>query len=187
MLGLIPRVIRLTLESLPDGNNIYVEVCKRVGFEPDASFRLDTNYDDQKVLSMIDEAATVLGVPRHTVVEAFADMFIAESRERFPKFYDMAKNSREFLERQPAIHACLSSGVEGLETREAVKSKFKVETVAGGIVTHYRSANCFAALYVTLAERIIKYYGDTATVTTLDDINASYCRVKIIWDEESSK
>lgn len=184
MLGLIPLIIESTLKGLPNGEIAYIDVCQRVGFEPDQKFRLDTNYDDKKVLSMIDAAADVLGIARSEVLSAFADTFIAEANRRFPKFFEMSRDSRDFLERQPAIHACLSSGVEGLETREAVKSKFEVEKISGGIITHYKSPNCLGALYVALAERVIKHYSDTATITPLDDINASECRIQIVWDSE---
>lgn len=183
MLGLVQLVLSEMLIEEAGGARLYEEVCRQAHIDPHAVFRLDRDYDDGQALKMFEATADVLGIELQKVLAVFADAFVRDSLTRFPVFFEMAANSREFLERQPKIHGCLAMAVRGDVGGDAASRKFEITPIAGGIQTRYRSRNCLAALYVALAERIIAHYEDQATVTVLDDIFAPDCRIEVVWHD----
>lgn len=183
MLGLVQLVLADMLIQEAGGPRLYEEVCRQAHIDPHTVFRIDKDYEDGQALKMFVATAEALGVEVPKVLAVFADAFVRDSLMRFPVFFEMSANSREFLERQPKVHGCLAMAVRGHSGGDAAAGKFEITAIPGGIRTRYRSRNRLAALYVALAERIIAHYEDDATVTVLDDITGTDCRIDVVWHD----
>ena len=180
MLGLIPAVMMKMLRE-EGGQQAYKKVCEAARVAPIDQYRLDKEYGDREVVRMFEAAEAVLGMARPQLMDAYAQAFLRDALVRFPVFFKMAKNSREFLERQPGIHCCMASAVADKRRREEIIERFEIEHHRSGIIAYYRSHNRMAALYVSLAKAIVEYYEDEATITPLDDLAAHDCRIRIDW------
>jgi len=98
-------------------------------------------------------------------------------------WFTMAKNSYQFLARQPAIHNTLAKSVTDKKTRDNIREKFRIETVKNKIITHYKSPNQHCGLYIALAQWIIDYYRDKATMKETRCMKSGdpECEIYIQW------
>jgi hypothetical protein len=79
-------------------------------------------------------------------------------------WFQLCKNSRQFLEMQPEIHNTFAIGLQRPEDRDAVTTKFRLEKLEDELVVHYRSANQMCDMYKAIAQLVFNHFGDTATI-----------------------
>ncbi len=164
MVGLIQKLLMDLIEESA-GADAVAEVMRRAEVPVDRVFRMDEVYEDAEWQRLLGATCAVLDITAEQAEEAYADFFFKDSQRRWPMWFQMSKNAREFLIRQPVIHNGFATGVRDAESRQAITDKFEVEEKDQDLVVHYRSPNKLCGLYMKLAERIINHYGDKATVS----------------------
>ncbi len=163
MVGLICKVL-IDFVRATGGDAAVNKVKLQAQVPPAQEYKLNGVYDDAEWRRLVGAACAVLGITADQAEADFADFFFKDSLGRWPMWFKMSRNSREFLLRQPAIHNSLAAGVSEEAQRTAIADKFRIEATDDGLVTHYRSANGHCGLYRALARCIINHYGDEATV-----------------------
>jgi hypothetical protein len=101
---------------------------------------------------------------RRISVEDIAKAFFEDTLVRFPKWFEMCKTSRQFLEMQPEIHNTFAHGLRRPEDRQAVMDKFRLEKLDDELIVHYRSRHHLCDMYKAIAERVFQHYQDRATI-----------------------
>jgi hypothetical protein len=182
MVGLMHKLLLKMVES-EAGKDAVAEVYRRAGLAADHVFRMNENYDDAEWRRLLEVAFEVLEMPTERAVDLLADYFLTDALDRWPMWFEISKNSREFLKRQPAIHNGFYTGIRDPEMRSKLRDKFHVEERDGAIVTRYRSPNQLCGLYVALARWVIQHYGDTATVEHVTCTQQGFpdCQIHIRW------
>lgn len=182
MIGVIQRVL-VDLVRERRGEAGAARFLADAGLAADFQFRIDTDYDDAQCLALFAAAGRVLDLPQGALFEAYADIFVRRSRVMFPAFYSLARSSREFLRRQPAIHNSFAAGLRDEAARRHVTDKFSIAEDGADLVTTYRSANGLCGLYRALATRVIADYGEEAEIT--DELcvarGDAHCRLRLHW------
>lgn len=162
MVGLIQKLLLDMVESAngPEGVR---ELKRRAGVPEDQIYRMDEVYSDEECMRLLAAACEVLQVSQAEAEVAYADFFFNDAKKRWPMWFKMSKNSREFLQRQPAIHNGFATSFEDLELRKGINDKFSMVGTESSLVVTYRSPNQLCGLFKTLAQWIIDYYEDEAT------------------------
>lgn len=163
MVGLIQKILLDVVEQRA-GVAGALEVKRRAGVAPDRIFRIGEVYSDEEWKLLFHAACDVLQLAEAELLDVYAERFGQDALLRFPMWFRMCANSREFLERQATIHNVFASGVRDREARRAVVDKFRIEKRAGEIITHYRSPNRLCGLYKALARWMVGYYGDEVVI-----------------------
>jgi hypothetical protein len=182
MVGLIFKVL-IDLVKTAGGDDAVNKIKLKAEVPPDREYMLNAVYDDAEWRRLVGATCEVLGITAEQAEQAYADFFFKDALARWRMWFQMSKNSREFLLRQPAIHNSLASGVNEEAQRNAIADKFHIEATEGGIVTHYRSGNGHCGLYKALARCIIKHYGDEATIEERRCARrgAEECEIHVQW------
>lgn len=182
MVGLIHKVFFDLVRSI-GGEDAVTEVRRRAGVPSGREFHLNITYDDAEWRRLLQAARDIAGLTPEAMDEAYADAFARDALVRWPMWFEMADNSRAFIEMQPTIHNSLASGVADRISRQAIRDKFRVERRGSGTITYYRSSNRHCGLYKALARRIIEHYGDEATIDEPRCMHtgSSECEIHIHW------
>lgn len=182
MVGLIQKLL-LDLVEARAGAGAVSEVRRRAEVPPDRIFRIGEVYSDEEWQRLLRAACDVLDLSEGEAMEGFAEVFMGDALSRFPMWFEMSVNSREFLERQITIHNVFASGVRDPEARRAVVDKFRIEKHKDKIVTHYRSPNHLCSLYKSLARWMFRHYGDEAILEEHKCMNCGdeECEIHVIW------
>ena len=182
MVGLVHKLLFDLVESLV-GAEAVSEVKRRAGVPADKTFRMDEAYDDEEWRRLLAAACDVLEVSQQQAEETYADFFLIDALQRWPMWFQMSRNSREFLERQPKIHNGFATGVHDVEAGRAINDKFRLETSDKELVMHYRSPNQLCGLYQALARWIINHYGDEATIEETRCLKKGdpECEIHVCW------
>ena len=182
MVGLIHKIL-FDLIKTTGGEDAVTKVRERAGIPPDREIKMQVAYDDAEWRGLVAATCEVLQITPQQAEEAYAAFFYKDALQRWPMWFTMSKNSREFLERQPAIHNSLSAGVLDEVARQAVADKFLIQRTSDGIITHYRSENRHCGLYKALARQIIEHYGDEAVIEEhrCQNAGAEECEIVIRW------
>lgn len=162
MIGLIQKVL-MDLVRDQGGEQAVQAVCARAGVDPATGFRIDTDYADIECLALMEATGDYFGLDETTLYQRYADHFIVASRRLFPMFYQMSGSAREFLQRQPRVHATLASSLRNEESRERVRDKFAVDEDGDALMVTYSSPNRLCGLYEALFQRLLAEYGETGT------------------------
>ncbi len=163
MVGLIQKLLFDLIESSA-GEEAGREVRRRADVPQDKEFLIYEAYDDAEFRRIFASMLDVLNLGQEEAEEAFAAFFLKDSEVRWPIWFKMAKNAREFLLRQPRIHNGFATSQRDPALRAAIDDKFEVEDCDGEVIVHYKSANQLCGLYMALARRVIIHYGDNAVV-----------------------
>ncbi len=163
MVGLIQKIL-LDLVDEKAGPEAVAEVKRRAGVAPERIFRIGEVYSDDEWQRLLNAATDVLHASDAELLDAYAERFGRDALRRFPMWFEMCANSRDFLERQATIHNVFASGVRDPDARRAVVDKFRIETRENEVVTHYRSPNRLCGLYKALARWMLRHYGDEGAV-----------------------
>ena len=187
MLGLIHRTLLSLIESAAGGEAV-AEVKRRAGVPEDRAFRMGESYNDDAWQRLLASTCALLNISPAQAEEVFADFFGQDALQRWPTWFAMSKNARQFLERQPAIHNSFATGVHDSAARAAIADKFKLEKRDRELVMHYRSPNRLCGLYMAMARWIIKHYGDHAVVDETRCLKNGdpECELHILWHEPGS-
>ncbi len=182
MVGLIHKTLLGLIESVA-GCDAVAEVKRRAGVPGDRVFRMDQGYDDGEWQRLLAGTCQVLGITQSQAEEVFADFFCKDALQRWPAWFAMSHDAREFFERQPSIHNSFATGVRDPAARQAITDKFNLEKRPGELVMHYKSANQLCGLCMALARWIIQHYGDDATVEETRCLKQgdAECEVHICW------
>lgn len=182
MVGLVQKLLMDLIEESA-GADAVAEVKRRADVPADRVFRMDEVYDDEEWRRLLVATCDVLELTPDQAEQAFADYFCKDALQRWPMWFQMSKNAREFLLRQPAIHNGFATGVRDAESRQAITDKFEVEEKDQDLVVHYRSPNKLCGLYMKLAKWIINHYGDNATVNEKQCSKNGHaeCEIHVQW------
>ena len=152
--------LKLVLNAIEEryGREAVVQTLKDAGIPLDRTYRLNESYDDGEARRLTTAAF------KRLTGEDVAQAFFDDTLKRFPRWFEMCKSSREFLELQPEIHNTFAVGLHRPEDRNAVFDKFRLEKLEDELVVHYRSANQMCDMYKAIAQRVFLHFGDTATI-----------------------
>ena len=182
MVGLVQKLLFDMIESSA-GEDAACEVRRRAEVPQDKVFHINVVYDDAEWRRLFAATLDVLNLTQEQAEEAYADFFLKDGQTRWPMWFQMAKNAREFLVRQPKIHNGFATSQQDPALRSAIDDKFEVEERDGELVVHYRSPNQLCGLYMALARCVIDYYGDNAIVeeACCAKNGASECEIHVCW------
>ena len=157
MLG-YPLKLLLNAVEKRHGHAAVVQTLEEAGLPADRAYRLNEPYADSEAQRLSVAASGRISM------EDIAETFFEETLVRFPTWFEMCKNSREFLEMQPEIHNTFAIGLQMPEDREAVRDKFHLEKLDDELVVHYRSPNAMCHMYKAIAQHVFQHYQDKATI-----------------------
>ncbi|MGD8453912.1 MAG: heme NO-binding domain-containing protein [Phycisphaerae bacterium] len=182
MVGLIHRLLFGLVESTA-GSGALREIRRRAGIADERIFQMAQTYDDEEWRRLFGATCDVLGLTREQAEEAFAAYFIRDALQRWPGWFAMCSNAREFLERQPKIHNSIAASVQDPAARQAMQDKFSVISSDDELIAHYRSANQLCGLYKAMARHILAHYGTSGTI---DEVRCQRngdpeCEIHIRW------
>ena len=183
MVGLIQRILLEMIEHQA-GQAGLTRVITRVGIPADREFRLDTNYCDVEFQQLYQATMEELGVDQEGLEILYARHFLNDAQKRWPMWFSMSKNAREFLLRQPKIHNGIASAMSNEEDRSRMKDKFHFEEHPQHIVIHYRSEHKLCGLFKNLVNEVLKLYQERASITEsccLKHGDAECC-ISVSWD-----
>lgn len=180
MIGLVHKLLANCItESY--GSAMWTNILENAGLDKSRTFRLDTIYDDVEWRKLFNTCYETLGLSEENAYKIFARYFFQDTLKRFPTFYQMSKNSYEFLIKQPKIH---NSFYSGAANEGQAYDKFRLKQVnEKKLITYYHSSNKHCMLYKALATLVIDHYHDEATITETqcmcngDDL----CEIHIDW------
>ena len=171
------------------GQETLNEVLRKAGVPEDRNFRIDTAYSDEEWNRLLAATLEVLKVDDVTALKLYAEEFYNYAKNVFPVWFEMSKNSYQFLYRQPQVHNNFATGVTNKEERKYIEDKFHIEAFDGvegkKLITHYRSRNKLCKLYKLLAVQIIDHYKDQATITETKCLHNddAECEIHITWQK----
>lgn len=182
MVGLIQTVL-MNLVEAEGGPTATADVRRMAGVPEDRVFRIDENYDDAEFRRLLVSTCERLGLTTEQAVSAFARAFYEDSIQRWPTWFKLSGNAREFLKRQPTIHNGFATGVTDSGARAAIRDKFKLTEADDRLIVRYKSPNQLCGVYVELASIILSHYGETATIEQPRCAmrGDEACEIHIIW------
>lgn len=182
MVGLIQKILFDMIRQIKDENTLN-QIKKLANVPLDKEFQINLVYSDEEWQRLLTASLEVLKVTPEQVDLLYADHFMKDSLERFPTWFEMCKNSYEFLLIQPTIHNCFATGVADQASRDAINDKFKVEKFPNKIITHYKSSNKHCGLYKALANCVLKHYNEEAVIeeTQCMKNGAEACEIHVEW------
>lgn len=184
MIGLILSVWMMCVEDMSDADTVRA-ILREAQAPEDTRFAIDRPYDDAMLLRILHASVTVLGKTSEQLLEAFARRFIDDALQRWPVWFEMSPTARDFLERQPRIHARFSHSLgEDADDGAFDRNKFEVEAVEDGLRVVYRSRNRMCELYKALARELMAHYRDTEGRITESQCmhdGADACRMHVHW------
>ena len=159
------------------------EVKRRARVPAQKQFRLSEVYDDEEFQRLLAAVGEVLGLSQSQLEDEFAAACFEDLLGRWPTFFRISRNAREFLERQPAIHNSFASGALNPADRQGITDKFRLERLEKETVTHYNSVNRLCGFYMAIARSVIDYYEDQATIEELQCMRKGdpECEIHIRW------
>lgn len=145
--------------------NVLKEIMQTADVPVDKTFQINQVYSDEEWQRLFAATLKVLKITPEQAYDVYAEQFCKDALQRFPSWFQMSKNSYEFLLIQPTIHNCFATGVANKADRAAINDKFVVDKLPPNkIITHYRSANNHCGLYKSLAKWVINHYNDEAVI-----------------------
>jgi heme-NO-binding protein len=187
MIGLIPKLL-VNFVTQERGAEAARRVLEGAGVAPGRHYRLDSPYDDGEVHRLWASTVAEFGLTQHDFELRFATFFGEDARRRWPAWFRMSANAREFLMRQPVIHNSLATGLHDAAERRAVADKFRLEARPDTIVVHYRSPHQLCGLYMALARWVLDQYGERGTVDEVTCLRRgdAACEIHVRWAREEA-
>jgi hypothetical protein len=184
VVGLIQKVLFDLLGEV-GGPAAVAEVGRRAGIPEDRRFRLDAVYPDEEWQRLLAATCEVLGKSQDEVEVIYADYFGRDALRRWPVWFEMSANARQFLERQQTIHNTFATGMRDAGARANINDKFRLEKGERELITHYRSPNQLCGLYKGLAHWVLRHYKEDAHIeeTRCTKRGDAECEIHIRWPE----
>ncbi len=184
MVGLIQKLFFKMAYEL-GGEDAVISIKKEAGVPVDKDFQINIVYSDEEWQRILAAGLKILNVTPEQADVAYADCFAKDALERFPNWFQMSKNSYEFLLIQPTIHNCFATAVVDANERKDINDKFKVDKLKNKIITHYVSPNKLCGLYKALAEWMINHYKDEADIEEVKCLKKGdkECEIHIQWSK----
>lgn len=182
MLGLIPKLLFDMVKEIA-GEDTLENIRKKSDLESGATFKIHENCPDSQWQKTFKATLEVLNLSQEQAEEAFADYFIKDAIKRWPMWFSMAKDSRDFLMRQPSIHQQLVINTHDKEYVEISNKKFDIEMTDNELVCIYNSVNHHCYLYKALAHKIVDHYNEKAEINIEQCKNDGHphCQIRIRW------
>ncbi|WED41988.1 heme NO-binding domain-containing protein [Legionella cardiaca] len=187
MIGLIQKILLNMVHSIK-GEEGVTQLKKLAQVPQDKNFQINNVYTDEEWQRLLTAALDLLQLNQEEIEALYADYFCNDVIVRFPTWFQMSKNSYEFLSIQPTIHNCFATGCADAVARQAVNEKFKLEQLPNKLITHYRSPNKLCGLYKALAQWVIHYYKDEANIEEKKCIKLGddECEIHVNWTKLKS-
>lgn len=182
MIGLIQKILFNMIQDMK-GEEGLEELKKRANVPLDKTFQINNIYSDEEWQRLFTTAQSILNLNQEEVEAHYANYFSKDVVQRFPTWFNISKNSYEFLSMQPTIHNCFATSTADAETRQAINEKFRLEQLPNHLITHYRSPNKLCGLYKALAQWVVAYYEDKASVEEKKclKLGDDECEIHIKW------
>ena len=119
MVGLIPKLLLDLIESTATLDAVK-EVKRLAGVSSDKKYSISETYDDDEWQRLLAATCDVLQISPEQAEEAFAEFFFKDSLKRWPTWFQISKNARELLERQPIIHNGFATSMQNPNDRKAI-------------------------------------------------------------------
>jgi predicted hydrocarbon binding protein len=110
-----------------------------------------------------------------TFERQFAVYMIGILKEKFPKYFESAKNAKEFLIKVPQIHTSFATAGTGI-----VVEKIKIDRLEEKrLIYHYKSPNKLCIFMKTLIEQVLQLYGEKGNIieTQCMKRRKDYCEI----------
>ncbi len=184
MVGLIQKLL-LDLVRQQGGPETVQKVKQLARVPEEQEFSINEVYDDKQWQSLLAAACDVLHLTPDEAEQAYATYFFEDAKQRWPMWFTMAGNAREFLEQQPTIHNGFAVGQQDATSRDAINDKFKIESLPAASIVRYESPNALCGLYKALVNRVLDHYGEVADIdeTQCAKQGAGHCIIRIRWPE----
>lgn len=182
MVGLIHKILFGMIDNAA-GETAIAAIRQGAQVPIDREFRIDENYDDMEFQKLLATTCESLGLSQDQAEAAFATAFYNDSIQRWPTWFRISRNAREFLKRQPAIHNGFATGVSDPEARKAIRDKFALREEDDRLIVHYKSPNNLCGVYIKLAELILQHYGESAKIEqkTCSRRGDEACEIHVVW------
>lgn len=187
MIGVIQNILMKLVEE-KFGPNAVKEILKKTNLPSDFTFRIDTFYSDKEFITLFQNCCEAANWSEQEACDEYAVIFLREAKILFPHFFAMSKTSKEFLLRQPAIHNSLGAGLRDKKVRQNIADKFHIEEIDGVLYTHYNSPNQLCTLYISLANQLIKEYGEEGQVSSVSCARNgdTECIIRTSWESKQN-
>lgn len=166
MIGLIQHTLLVLLEK-EGGPSLKRQILTDCGLDPNTYFPIHRDFPDEQCSALITATARNMNVDEQTLWGLYADHFLEEAQEIFPRFFHLAPCARDFLLRQPTIHCAFGAGLRDPEARDQVRDKFQITEDGSDLIVRYRSRLQLCQLYGALAERVLLLYDEAGSVEEL--------------------
>jgi hypothetical protein len=163
VLGYPPKVLLHAVESAA-GPEALAKVKRLAGLPEDGGYRMSVDYPPSHIDKLGRAVGEVLGKSREEVEDFFVEAFFPDIVRRWPMWFQTSKTARELLELQPEIHNSFAKASADPDVGTLVGEKFRLEKLEHETVVHYRSPHRLCRMYVQLAHRVLKHYGETAEI-----------------------
>jgi hypothetical protein len=110
-----------------------------------------------------------------TFERQFAVYMIGILKQRFPKYFESAKNAKEFLIKVPQIHTSFPTAGTGI-----IVEKIKIDRLEEErLIFHYESPNKLCTFMKTLIEQVLQVYGEKGNIieTQCMKKRKDYCEI----------
>jgi len=96
MVGLIQKLF-LDMIQMLGGEEKVAEIKKLAGVPLEKVFQINAVYPDEEWHRLLEAGLKVLNITPEQADEYYADYFAKDAVKRFPNWFQMSKNSYEFL------------------------------------------------------------------------------------------
>lgn len=185
MVGLIHRLLLEMLHPMVGAEGI-TRILQQAGIPADTEFRLDTNYPEAEFDGLLQAILDETGLPQPQLEQIYARFFLADAKKRWPTWFSMSANGREFLLRQPKIHNGFASAMLNEADRSRINDKFMFEEGDSAITVHYRSPHRLCGLFKCLAQEVLDHYQEQARISESLCLKQGdrECCIHIAWEDD---
>ncbi len=145
---------------------------------PAKKYVVETIYPEEEFQAIFLGAQKLYGVNSEDAEIAFAHYFMKVSPTLSSWFFKLAPDAKTFLERIPQIHKQFPAA----SSQEAFQEKLMVQECGPDyLIYRYDSPNRLCILLRTIADLVLKYYGERGEVSETACLKrgAPYCNVII--------
>jgi hypothetical protein len=182
MMGLIPNLLLKLIESAA-GPETVAAVLRQAGIPLERRYALNRVYPDEEWQRLYAAARDLLGLDEDRAEAMFAEFFVQDALARFPRWFQMCRNSYEMLCLHPKIHNAFASGCSAAAARRVLDDKFRTVSEPHRLIVEYRSPNRLCGLYAKLAHCVATHYGDEVELAERECVKRgdNRCLLEIAW------